>query len=285
MSTFSKVFLGSFISSVVFLSLAAFAGGKALEADPQLPEKISAKFSDNVAVKVGGFSTGMPHSKKTVSTEDSWVLSVPSEKLSLKLISADVAIKSSSVKEIKIYAVGKLDKNKADRLLEVESNANELLIAEPKDGAVEDLEIKIEIPVDFNKRLNFASVSGDLTSENLSLDIFNLSTVSGDIALSQMKSNEFKVEMVSGDLKAMSSSFKKIEGASVSGDLEISNLEKANIDISTVSGDVKLHLSAGNSVQYKLKSMSGEIENRFGSDKNAENSVSISSTSGDIKIE
>ncbi|WP_413612700.1 DUF4097 family beta strand repeat-containing protein [Bdellovibrio sp. HCB-110] len=284
MSLFTKFFIAFAVWTVGFLGLAAYAGEKAFQNDPQLISKIEDKF--NVSIRMGGMSKGYgvgpaAHDK----TQDTWNFAPPAKKVTFKSFSGNFSIKKSAGNEIKISATGKLDKNVAPRLLETEVNNDELTVREPENNAVKDLEVQIEIPASFTSTVDVLTVSGDVTAENLNVQDLDLKTVSGEMTLNQVTAKNLAVKTVSGDFKAEASSITRLEGKSVSGDLEITNTTPSNIDFTSVSGDVKMKLAKADKTHFSLKSVSGDIHNRHGSDKGGEFKVTISTTSGDIEIE
>ncbi|MEK2646976.1 DUF4097 family beta strand repeat-containing protein [Bdellovibrio sp. BCCA] len=283
MNLFTKFFIAFSVWTVAFLSLATYAGGKAFETDPHLVSKLEDKM--NVSIRVGGVSKRFHSDSEMVNTQDTWNFAPPAEKMKIKLFTGNVSIKKSSGSEIKITATGDIDKSRAPRLLEAETTGNELKISEPEGDVVKKLDVHIEVPASFAQELDVVTVSGNVTVENLNVDELELKTVSGDIALNQVSANKIEMKSVSGNLNAEGASIKKIEGKSVSGNLAFANSLPADIDLTSVSGDVKMKLVKNDKTQFALKSVSGDIKNAHGSNKNGNYNVKVSTTSGDIEIE
>ncbi|WII72512.1 DUF4097 family beta strand repeat-containing protein [Bdellovibrio sp. 22V] len=279
-SVFSKVFIGAVVWTVVFLGIAGYASQEAYKADPALITKLEEKY--NVSVHIGGISKR--DTSKEVA-EDIWNLAPPASKFSIKTFNGDVRIKKTMNKEVVIKATGRLDVNKAPRLLAVTETADVLEIRQPDDNAVTKLEVTIEIPDSFSKELRFESASGELTLENLKLDSLIVKTVSGEVTGRQIDVKDVDAVTVSGDIKIESSTLSKVVGKSVSGDIEVSNTAPANVSFSSVSGDVKLKMAKADDVHFSLQSTSGEIHNAFGSANNGKFDVTVKTTSGDIEIE
>lgn len=284
MNLFSKFFIAFALWTVGFLSLATYAGGKAYESDPQLLSKLENKY--NVSIRIGGMSKGYSVGPAAYEpTQDSWNFTPPAKKVMFKSLSGNFSIKKSAGSEIKISATGKLDKKVSPRLLETENNGNELIVREPEDNAVKDLQVQIEVPESFKNTLEVLTVSGDVVMENLNLREIESKTVSGKMILSHVTAKDLEVKTVSGDIKAEECSVAKLEGKSVSGNLEVSNAAPSSIDFTSVSGDVKMKLAKADKTHFSLKSISGDINNRHGSDKNGDFKINISTTSGNIEIE
>ncbi|WP_373998371.1 DUF4097 domain-containing protein [Bdellovibrio bacteriovorus] len=280
MGLFGKFFIAFAIWTVAFLSLASYAGSKAYEQDPTLIKKIEDNY--NVRVHIGGISkvdAGWEEIK------DTWNFAPPVKKVSFKSVNATVSFKRGSGPDLLISASGRLDKNKAPRLLQTEVKGEELIIQQPENEATNELEVRIEVPASMTKNIEIVTVNGNIVLENTQTEELSIKTVAGDVILKQIAATSIALHSVSADVKAEDISTRKISGKSVSGDLEISTLSPAEVSFTSISGDVKLKLSPSDKLRFSLKSVSGEIHNRHGSNKNGNIGVSVSTTSGDIEIE
>lgn len=281
LSVFSKLFFLLALSTVGFLSLATYATEKAQTENPQLLKKLEDKY--NMRIHMGGLTKkNGPQDRKT---SDTWHIPTPAKSIVVKLVSGNVSIKKSNVKELTISASGILDKEKSPRLLETDPDKETVTIKEPSDNAVEDLNVQIEIPASFNQDLIFKAVSGNINLENLNFNSLELHNVSGEFNLNNVTAKNLAVITVSGSINAEGSSLENLKGKSVSGNVKIASSQPMNVDFKSVSGDVTMKLNPTQDTHFSLHSVSGKIENQFGSKPNAKHEVVISTTSGDIKIE
>ncbi|OYZ22908.1 MAG: hypothetical protein B7Y39_07080 [Bdellovibrio sp. 28-41-41] len=282
---FTRFFIAIVFTTITSLAMAAFSAKQAYDADPELLSKIEKKF--DIQIHITGMGVSISDDNQRASTQDRWELTAPTKRLIIKSFGGDVALKSTNDKKITVIATGKLNKDKSPRLLEVTESADEIILSEPE-NAVKNLEIRLEIPVSFAKDLEIMSVSGDISIENLKLNLADLKTVSGEITLNKLDLPNLNIETVSGDTKVHDSKIKSVKGKSVSGELEIENKDSAQTHLNSISGDVKLKLPKTTKFEFKLNSVSGDIKNTHTADaeKNTSKlSVEISTTNGDIEIE
>ncbi|NUN06007.1 MAG: DUF4097 family beta strand repeat protein [Bdellovibrio sp.] len=281
-SVFAKVFVGAAILTVLFLSIASYAGGKALEQDPNLISNIEKRY--NVTIRLGGMSSSTPDSLS--ATSDTWNFAPPTKVLSIKNVAGNFHLKVGTSKEVLITAKGNLDKKKASRLLDVVAAGDTLTIQEP-DDAVQKLEVYIEVPSSFQQELNVTTVKGDTNIEGLNLEKLVVASVSGDTNLNRVDAKVTDLKTVSGEVEAEQVNLQQIEGSSVSGDLKVSNNKPMTVKFKSVSGDVKLQIAQGEKAFYNLHSLSGKVENKLGSAGAGKSAftVDIKTTSGDIEIE
>lgn len=282
MNVFSKVFVLATLWTVVFLGLAGYAGGKAFEKDPDLVQKVSDKY--NVSIHIGGMSKKYG-SKNYVETKNSWTFPATTTQINLKSISGNFSIKKSSGTEIVVTATGGLDVNRGPQLLETKQDGTTLTLQEPDNEATRQLEVNIEIPASLISKFDVATVSGDLSFENLQAKELSLKTVSGDMTLNQVTAEILAIAGVSADLKATNCDIKKVTGKTVSGDVEFNSQKPAGFDLTTVSGDIKMKLPKMDNTKFDLTTTSGDIQNAHGSTKTGALEVKIYTTSGDIEIE
>ena len=119
--------------------------------------------------------------------------------------------------------------------------------------------------------LTFDSVSGDLETDFLTADSAKLTTVSGKIDLD--------------------GSFRQVTGGSTSGEVDLT-LRKCpdRIELNTVSGNVDLELPRNAGFTLDYSTVSGDLESDFpltagGTCGDGSGSITIDTTSGDLKIE
>ncbi len=262
MSTFTKLFSGAVIWTICFFGIAAYSSQKAKEQDPEIMKKVEAnlseKFKGNVQFSVGG-SSG-EDSIETFTTP------LPKSAIQIKSVSGDFAIQYGSGKEIVVKATGTLDKSKAEKLLIIDQNDETLSISEPED-AVNNLAVEIYLPLQFQNEIEIKVVSGDIEVKGLTLSGLAIKTVSGDI-----KAHEVKA--------------KTIDVKTISGDISIDNKGPVDVNAATISGDIALTLpSTVENTNFRLKSISGDIQNARVSTGKALFSVDMKTTSGDIKVQ
>ncbi|KYG68626.1 hypothetical protein AZI87_05160 [Bdellovibrio bacteriovorus] len=277
---FGKFFIAFTIWTVACLSLATYAGSKAYEQDPTLLSKIEDNY--NVRIHVGGISKADAGWEET---KDTWNFAPPVKKVSFKSINATVSFKKGIGENIIVSATGRLDKSKAPRLLKTEVQADEIIIQQPEDEATSELDVRIEVPPSLAKNIDIVTVNGNVVMENTLTDELAIKTVAGDVILKQIQTQSIALHSVSADIKAEDISAQKVTGKSVSGDLEVSTLTPAEVAFTSISGDVKIKMAPSDKLRFSLKSVSGEIHNSHGSNKNGNIGVSVSTTSGDIEIE
>jgi lia operon protein LiaG len=162
---------------------------------------------------------------------------------------------------------------------------------------LDKLYLDVNVPDNFSKDIKVSTVSGDLNIGKLNIDNFNFKSSSGDLIAESLLAKNIIIEATSGDV-----SLNRVEGKIIadttSGDVT-AKLKSFNNDLSvkTVSGEVGLSLPGSSGFKFKLGSVSGEIENEFGSKitfadgRNLEGiagegtfNIIIKTISGDIKI-
>jgi len=177
-------------------------------------------------------------------------------------------------------------------------------------------EIKLYVSVPSNiKNVNARSMSGDISAENVVAESLELNTMSGDVSVNGVRiEGEYISNTMSGDVnatnivaltaevKSMSGdsrfqgTAKDIKVASTSGDTRVEAEGVERITATSISGDVKVMLENAGGYTADVKSTSGDITLKFGSErhsdaKNAQytlgdGSVQITATSvsGDVNI-
>jgi DUF4097 and DUF4098 domain-containing protein YvlB len=282
---FTRFLVALVFTAITSLALAAYSAKKAYDTDPQLIAKLEEKYNINVntsGIVINDFRGGE-------STQDQWQLTLPQKRILLKAVSGNIAIKSSTGQKIQIMATGMLNKNKSPRLLDVTESTEDLVIREPE-NAVENLEVRIEIPKGFEKDIEVSTVSGNISLENIKVNLAGIKTVSGNLMMKSLDTPRLILESVSGDSKIHDSTIKDIAGKSVSGEIEIESKGTSGMDLKSISGDVKLKLPKTSTVQLEVKTVSGEVRNEHQKTANHTANASpvqvhVSTTSGDIEIE
>jgi hypothetical protein len=129
---FSKIsmwFGGSVIWSLLFISLAAYSAQKAIETDAEIEEKLSRHFSD----KWGATINVSFDSDSSSKDQDEWTFNKTVQKINIETVNGDIEIVTVPSQEtVKVKASGKLNKNKAPRLLEVSDSGDLLSILQPR---------------------------------------------------------------------------------------------------------------------------------------------------------
>lgn len=157
----------------------------------------------------------------------------------------------------------------------------EMLVYLPKND-VKEVELKtisgdIHLETSLDANIKAKTTSGDVSLQDAGhVDIH---TTSGDIKMGQVKNAS--LVSVSGEIEADTISG-KMNISTTSGDIEITYLEcTENAEIKSVSGDVKIIKT--NDVYIETKSVSGESD-IGNNNRNAEHTLTIKTTSGDIRV-
>lgn len=253
---FSKVFVGTAILTIGFLSLASYSSKKAIAADPELLNRLQSKYN----ITISGFGITPSH----IVTKDSWNFSGPIKKIKLATVDGDLRVTTADGNDLSIEVEGRLPKDaeKDERLLKIKTEDGEIRISDGR--GVTKLRMLIKVPKD--------------------VESFSLGTVSGDVSMRNILVKEFEFNSVSGDLQAENVHFLKTTGVTVSGDMNLSNAEPGTVKFQSVSGDVMLKLASAQQSKFTLKTISGEIKNSRPSTEGSLE-VSVNTTSGDIDIE
>lgn len=283
---FTRFFIAVVFTTITSLAIAGFSAKQAYDADPELLAKLENKY--NIQIHVSGMGVSVRDANSRMTTQDQWELAIPAKKLIIKSYSGDIAIRSSNDKKIRVMATGKLDTAKSEKLLEITESSDVVTLNEPE-NAVKNLEVRIELPSTFTHDLEIASVSGNVSGENLKINLADVKTVSGGITFNRLNALKLSIETVSGDVETHDSSFKSINGKSVSGEIGIENKDSAEMNLKSISGDVKLKLPKSAPFSFSLNTLSGDIKNlrpqKTDTGNAAKLNINISTTSGDIEIE
>jgi DUF4097 and DUF4098 domain-containing protein YvlB len=282
---FSRIFIASLIWTFGFITLAGFATKMAVQTDPNIYKKIAEKFQFDVNGHSVHFNTSSGYLQDFTESNEQWAFDLPPQNIQLRATNGNFSIKSTLNNKIAIFATGKLDKTKSPQLLKIDVSGDNLSVQQPDDDAVENLEIRMEIPVSFKNDLTVTSINGDQSVENLKVSSLTLETLSGDINLQQTSGDSLNTKTISGNIVARDSSFNRLSGHSVSGDFEIQNDKPVKMELTTISGDVQLYLNKTHPYNFNLETVSGEIQNSLENKKTGSPKIEVSTTSGNIKIE
>lgn len=237
------------------------------------------------------------------------------EKLDLNLIAFDVTIRNSDDDNVRVIINGKEDRK--DKI-SVSNDSNALKINESQwksfcfGFCFWNDEVIIYLPKDFNKEIKIKNTSGDITFVDSYLSDMNIQSVSGDIKIiealdlkvksvsgdvSITKGNKIEVNTTSGDIEVDKSLVSKL--SSVSGEIKIG--ETGNVELSTISGDIDINdlvvegtsnietksgdvkIGKINETYVETKTTSGDVSISY-NDRKSENTLSVTTISGDIVI-
>lgn len=123
------------------------------------------------------------------------------------------------------------------------------------------------------KDIAIEASSGKVELEHCNFKTVNKKTSSGDCKFNDVKADRFVLEAESGDTDISGSEISDIESESSSGNVDIDlngKREDCNFDISVESGGIKIN--------------GGRYEDGFTENNNADNTIKIKTTSGDIEI-
>ncbi len=175
--------------------------------------------------------------------------------------------------------------------------------------------IRISLPVEqYLEDIDIKTASGDIVISRTQTDNFSLSTASGDIVLKEVSSsNMMYAKSTSGDIEITDCSSKNYGVGSTSGDLSLGNITSfenfecntvsggtqvegeflGDIYATTVSGEVDLKI-LGEEQDYRksFSTVSGaiylngdKVGKNFQNKDQAQNTLNVSSVSGNIEIE
>lgn len=220
------------------------------------------------------------------------------EKIKVSSTSSDIRIQESASDEIKVVVYGQ-DNDEATSMKE-----NGILTISKKDRSYicfgfcfsNKEEIIIYIPKHLDINLELITTSGDIEVVSFPNLNVNAKSTSGDIQIKSI--NTSVMETTSGDVKLNSTSISNIK--TTSGDISIENITDS-IELETKSGDIKISdFNIKNN--SNIKTTSGEVTIKNLSDsyiethttsgdvtikennRYAENTLTINTTSGDIRI-
>jgi DUF4097 and DUF4098 domain-containing protein YvlB len=257
-----QILVFTFLWTVGF-SIVAIVGVKhAMQENPDLWTKLAKDSDLHINFNHGGvFMSG-----DYAPTEEQLNFTVPSHELTVRVVSADIIVKSGTGDKVQVLAKGELNKSVAEHLVKIQSTAEDLQISADPEEASRDLHLTIILPEKFAGGLVFQSVSGDIGVDHI-----------------QAKSLDLKT--VSGDLHAKALSVADFNATTVGGNVSVENQQSMNGDIKSVSGDVSLRLQQPDKTTYGLRTISGDVANTHGSDPDGKFKIYVKTTSGNITIE
>ena len=140
---------------------------------------------------------------------------------------------------------------------------------------------EIYLPNTYTKNLTINEISGDITINELDINLNNLSlnTTSGDIEINNnIKANNIRIDTKSGEIQTNNIEANNANIESISGDLYLKSLTSKDIYMHTISGEVEVNKIVG---KLDIKTTSGDIEiDNFTIKGNSK----INSTSGEINV-
>ncbi len=245
------------------------------------------------------------------------------ELISINLIGEDLNIIPYDKDVVNIKLTGKVTSNflnNSPELIVVKENSSLKIQVKSEskfDFGVNKINLDVYIPKAYNKNLSVSSVSSDMKISSMNFNDIGLNTTSGDVELNNIDSNEITCESVSGDIygnlvnctdirfKTTSGQCKienftgNISGKSVSGDFSVNYLKfNNNINFDTTSGDLSISLPNDAAFKYNYSTVSGKLTGNLSTHSNNKNTdingtigtnpsgaISLSSISGDIKVE
>lgn len=216
--------------------------------------------------------------------EKTYYVSEDFEKVEITSVDADISIIPVDGAEARVEC---LSSERVTYSVEVENN---ILKIERHDDTkwwenigffinVPSFTVKVYLPVKCYAALSVVSVSGDISIEAGSTFIdVKLKTVSGDIASNAVITDGFNVSTTSGGLRASNITGASVSFQTTSGDAEMSDVAAESINISSVSGDVDF-ASVLATESFKIKTTSGDVY--FGGCD--ADDISVKTVSGDVE--
>lgn len=253
----------SIVWSILFISLASYSAQKAIQADPEIENKLGQHLSEKLGKNVNiSFSSDFSHEEKK-----EWIIKAANQKLNIESITGDIEISTvPSIDSIKIIATGQLDKKKSKELLNITESNDFISIKQPDNGATQNLTIKIEVPISHNSEFEIGSVSGDVSINSFKLQKVLIKTISGDISIADLESKSVTMKTVSGDVALDNVLATELEAKTTSGDVLIElpiSQNDINFDIKTVSGSVNNNMTVDKFTrEYRVSTISGDVEVR-----------------------
>jgi len=162
---------------------------------------------------------------------------------------------------------------------------------------VSPLVLDVYIPQEFSEGINVETISGNLIISKLKLDSFDFKSLSGRLEADSVSASDISIKSTSGKLD-LSNTEGNIDINSLSGEITLSMESfKDDLNIKTISGSVTLTLPGESGFDFSFSSISGRIENEFGSQirfadgrkvegtvGQGANKLIVNSTSGNIKV-
>jgi len=138
-----------------------------------------------------------------------------------------------------------------------------------------DLELSGVAGVDVKSR------SGEVTLREINGDV-NLDLTSGDVSVSDL-TGKLDVKANSGDIEAAGLKGGPVDVETSSGDIELQLAEANDVRVKGTSGDIGI-TAPGGDYKVSTESRTGDVENSLGNSADASNSLTATTTSGDIEL-
>lgn len=241
-------FLSSALLAYIFFEISHLAISQVIATEPEIINKIEIALTkryklDQIEVSIPAYIS-IQYSK----LEDEWKYDIDTKKVKISSVTSNIEVLENKDESILIKAVGYLDQKKAQKILDVSFNKNELRIKEWPEHVSKDVKMQIYLPPSFKKSLEINTVSGRIEIEKNFLDRIKLSSVSGNMSIEQNSVSSIEVETISGNLV--------IEFA-------------------------KQHVP----YQFKINTLSGEITNAIKDNFKTGKLISIKTVSGNVEID
>ncbi len=226
--------------------------------------------------------------------------------ISISGVSSEISIETHNSDKVEAHFYGNVTTSNQDALpyLEVVREGNTAVVR-VKYPNVKNVSINgktsldVKIPEDWAQDLEVSSVSGRITTQELTGENVKLNTTSGDIEVDNITADDIVFQSVSGsfnlsNLKANGTISKntisgsctineaqaeKIALESTSGSTTIHNADADKVTSTSISGAVEVNLSRGSA---EMATTSGEILVRFEEDFDG---FSANSVSGGVRLE
>lgn len=174
------------------------------------------------------------------------------------------------------------DKEEACRFVVKRGKSQLVVTAENRPGTRVSCKVGWRVKAPENVALTATAGSGPISLRGFAGPV-SARSGSGAISVDRL-GGETQAKTGSGEIRGsrLSGDF---TGTTGSGDVKASfTAAPSKIEIETGSGDVTVTLPKGSSVDWKLKTGSGDASSAFGADKNGKTKLDARAGSGDIKI-
>ncbi len=277
--------MGSFFSTVVFFVLGAFAFSMTKKENPQIVEKLTSGKGIQISFQNDWNLNSQAPSQSTDGME-TWAFKEKVETLELSGITADWKLTKIASDETVVTANGDLDKSLAPSRLRIELKNGQLRVQGPKnEDSVKNLQVQIQISTSTLEKIVLNTVSGDALLSSVFVANADIKTVSGDVSIQRSQIGDISFNAVSGNLSIDNSSINSLNGHAISADLDLRAIPALNLNWESVSGQVKIKFLKDAKAEFRVKTISGEVNNSLGSVQDSSQVVSVKSVSGDIEIE
>ncbi len=212
---------------------------------------------------VSGFSfSNIDSYEKTINEEKTSELHEITS-ISIESQSEDINIISTNSSELKAHFYGGyssgnksykpelvLSKDEGRMHIKIDDNHNGLNI-----NYRSNLKLDVYIPSPFSESISVKSISGEVTTGDLSIKNLSIRTTSGDIKADYVNAFTAVLDSTSGEINAKGK-FNEFSVKTTSGDFISENIEAAAIELESTSGEIKMSGNLGNTI---AKSISGDI--------------------------